>query len=65
MFLHSDTEHLLKFVQCSKEMGRSFVTTGRMVMMGSIGYKWDERKEKKESKLADPNEFMHAFTKCS
>ena len=28
-------------------MGRSFVTTGRMVMMRSIGYRWDERKKQK------------------
>ena len=27
-------------------MGRSFVTTGRMVMMRSMGYKWDEKKKK-------------------
>ena len=30
-------------------MRRSLVTTGRMVMMRSIGYKWDERKKKKSS----------------
>ena len=29
------------------EMGKSFVTTGRMVTMRSIGYKWDEKKKKK------------------
>ena len=33
-------------------MGRSFVTTGRMVMMRSIGYKWDEIKNKKKLPIA-------------
>ena len=32
------------------EMGRSFVTTGRMVMMRSIGYKGDERNKKEKKK---------------
>ena len=30
------------------------VTTGRMVMMGSIGYKWDEKNKKKETKMVLP-----------
>ena len=30
------------------EMGRSFLTTGRMVMMRSIGYKLDLKKKKKK-----------------
>ena len=40
-------------------MGRSFVTTGRMVMMRSIGYKWDERKEEKKSPA------LHHVPSCS
>ena len=47
------------------EMERSFVTTGRMVMMRSIGYKWDERKKEKEKKVVSRTQYLTAPVRYS